>query len=175
MKLYLVIFMFVFSGCSEAAEDKESISNTEICDIFFNEIGPCAYKDITVDVSVINLASDEKLLQKLTVINNGRKHTLNISKNTTIIDGDMGYISFVDINFDSIPDIAITTSFGLANLYFDYWVFDTTLNKYSYIGNFTQFKIDSIHKTLSNVVKISAAKYKNAVYTWKGFKLIKNK
>ena len=72
--------------------------------------------------------------------------------------------------FDSVPDIAITTSFGLADLYIDYLVYDTIKKKYSYVGNFTQFNIHN-NKILSNVVKISAAKYKNMVYSWKGFKL----
>ena len=98
---------------------------------------------------------------------------MNISKDTSILDGDKGYISFADINFDSIPDISITTSFGLANLYMDYWVYDSANKIYSYVGNFSSFKINNKNKTLSNVVKSSAAEYINTTYTWNGFKLKK--
>lgn len=165
--------MFVISGCSDATEDKEPILNSETCDIFFKITGPCVYKNITVNVAVKKIASDEKLLQRLNIVNQDNKYTLNITKDTSILKGDRGYISFADINFDAAPDIAITTSFGLANLYIDYWVYDTIKKKYAYLGNFSEFKINNKDKTLSNIVKISAAKYKNTIYTWQGFKLVK--
>ena len=173
MRLFFFIFMFIFSGCSDATEGKESIKNTETCDIFFNVTGPCTYKNITVDVVVKKVASDEKFLQQLNIVNQDNKYTLNVTKDTSILKGDRGYISFADINFDAIPDIAITTSFGLANLYVDYWVYDTVKKKYSYLGNLPEFKINKKNKTLSTVVKISAAKYKNTTYKWQGFKLVK--
>ena len=165
--------MLIFSGCTNATEDKKTIINSETCDIFFKTIGTCVYKNITVNIGVKKVASDETELQRLHIVNQDNKYTLNITKDTSILKGDRGYISFADINFDAVPDIAITTSFGLANLYVDYWVYDIMKNKYVYIGNFSEFKISKKDKTLSNLVKISAAKYKNTTYTWQGFKLVK--
>ncbi len=173
MKLLIIIFMFVIAGCSDATEDKVSNTKPETCEFTFKSTGPCIYKNITVNLDVKKVALDEKLLQRLNVEKQDQKNQLDISKDTSILDGDKGYISFADINFDSIPDISITTSFGLANLYIDYWVYDAAKKKYSYVGNFTKFKINSNNRTLSNVVKISAAKYKNTTYRWEGYKLIK--
>ena len=171
MKLLLIISVLMFSGCSDAVEN----NNAETCDITFKNIGSCSYKDITVSVDAKVLSSDEKLLQRLNVIESGNKFVLNIVKDTTIIDGDKGYISFKDINFDNVPDLAITTSFGLANLYMDYWVYDTVKNEYAYIGNYAKFEINLKNKTLANIVKVSAAKYKNTKYSWNGFKLVELK
>ncbi len=58
----------------------------------------------------------------------------------------------------------MTTSFGLANLYMDYWVFDPVNKQYAYIGNLCELKINSKDKTLSNVVKVNAAEYENNIY-----------
>ncbi|MFK5913244.1 MAG: hypothetical protein QM484_02640 [Woeseiaceae bacterium] len=171
MKLLVIITALIFSGCSDAMEDKKSVINSEDCDVFYKTIGPCVYKDITVNVDVKKISSDEKLLQHLNILKQGNKYTLNISKNTSILEGDKGYISFADINFDNVPDVAITTSFGLASLYMDYWVFDAVKNEYTDIGNYTKFEINNKNKTLSNVIKINAAKYKNTTYSWRGFKL----
>ena len=41
--------MFVVSGCTDAAEDKKSTAKSEICDISFENIGPCVYGDIKVN------------------------------------------------------------------------------------------------------------------------------
>jgi len=165
--------MFAVSGCTDATEDKKSTEKSEICEISFKNIGPCVYGDIKVNLDFKKIATDEKILQRLDVEKNGKKFSMNISKDTSMLDGDKGYISFADINFDSIPDISITTSFGLANLYMDYWVYDSGNKAYSYIGNFSSFKINNKSKTLSNVVKSSAAEYINTTYTWNGLKLIK--
>ena len=165
--------MFVISGCSDAAEDTKLITKPEICELSFKNIGPCVYGDVKVNLEVEKVATDEKLLQRLNVEKQGEKFSMNISKDTSILDGDKGYISFADINFDSVPDISITTSFGLANLYMDYWVYDSVNKAYSYVGNFSAFKIDRKNKTLSNVAKSSAAEYIYTTYTWNGLKLNK--
>lgn len=173
MKILIIIFMFVVSGCTDATETKKATAKSEICEISFKKLGPCVYADIKVNLAFKKVATDEKILQRLDVEKNGKTFSMNISKDTSILDGDKGYISFADINFDSIPDISITTSFGLANLYMDYWVYDSANKAYSYIGNFSSFKINNKNKTLSNVVKSSAAEYINTTYTWNGLKLIK--
>ncbi len=161
--------MFVISGCTDASEDAKS----EICEISFKNTGPCVYGDIKVNLYFKKVAIDEKILQRIDVEKHGKKFSINISKDTSILDGDKGYISFADINFDSIPDISITTSFGLANLYMDYWVYDSVNHVYSYVGNFSSFKINSKNKTLSNIAKSSAAEYINTTYTWHRLKLKK--
>lgn len=173
MKLSLIIFMFIISGCSDANEDYKSITKSEVCELFFKSTGPCVYGDVKVNLDVKKVAADEKLLQRLNIEKQGKMFSMNISKDTSILDGDKGYISFADINFDSIPDISITTSFGLANLYMDYWVYDSVNKKYSYVGNFAAFKINNKNRTLSNVVKSSAVDYINTTYIWNGFKLYK--
>ena len=173
MKLLIIIFMFVVSGCTDATEDKKSTAKSETCEISFKNIGPCVYGDIKVNLGFKKVATDEKIMQRLDVEKHGKKFSMNISKDTSILDGDKGYISFADINFDSIPDISITTSFGLANLYMDYWVYNSVNKSYLYIGNFSSFKINNKSKTLSNVVKSSAAEYTNTTYIWDGLKLIK--
>ena len=173
MRLFIFSFIFIFSACTDATENDKGVVEDDSCDIFFKGIGPCVHKSISVNVGVEKIADDEQLLKTLNVNNKGMKYTLQIKNETTMLDGDRGYISFEDINFDGFPDIAITTSFGLANLYLDYWVYDSHLQKYSYLGNYSQFKLDHKLKTLMNVVKINAAKYENSTYLWKGYDLIK--
>lgn len=173
MRFYLITFVFAFSACSDATEDKITTVDSETCDLYFKMSDPCVYINIKVNVGVEKIASDEKLIQKLDIVNQGNSYTLNISEDTSMLEGDRGYISFADINFDAIPDVAVTTSFGLANLYVDYWVFDPVNKQYDYIGNFSELKINSKDKTLSNVVKINAANYENNLYMWQGIKLVK--
>ncbi len=175
MRLTVFLFFLIFSGCSSATENNAGKVSVETCDITFNMAGPCQYKQITVNMNVEKRASDEIALVALNVVNQGKVHLLKITKDVSMLDGDKGYISFSDINFDGSPDLAITTSFGLANLYLDYWVYDTDNKKYSYIGNFSVFKFDFKNKVLSNTVKVNAAKYENTTYKWNRLKLIKNK
>lgn len=146
---------------------------SETCDLFFSGPDSCSFENIKINIEDEKVAFDEKILKTLKIIHHDIKQTLHITKNTSMLDGDRGYISFADINFDNIPDLAITTSFGLANLYLDYWVFDNSKKKYVYLGNFTRFKLNTENKTLSNVVKLNAANYENSTFKWQGLKLIK--
>lgn len=171
MKIFLTFFLFIFSAYSNATEDNNAETS---CDLFFNTTTPCKYKNISINISMEKIADDEKLLKQLNVTNNDKKSTLLISKDASILQGDKGFISFIDINFDSVPDIAITTSFGLANLYLDYWVYNADKEYVYYIGNFPQFKINRKNKSLSNTVKLNAEKYNKTLYHWEGFKLISN-
>jgi len=173
MRIFIFSLIFIFSACTDATENKKVTDAVESCDIFFKNAGPCLYKEINVEIEVKEIASDEVLLKSLNVINNGKRHSLQIMSETSMLDGDRGYISFSDINFDGVPDIAITTSFGLANLYIDYWVYDSQNHKYRYIGNYSKFELNQKLKTLSNVIKVNAAEYENNTYSWEGYKLIK--
>jgi len=119
------------------------------------------------------LAADEKILKSLQLVYKGSTHSLSVSKDTHMLEGDKGYISFADINFDGLADIAITTSFGLGNLYLDYWVYDSVNNQYNFLGNFSKFTLSPADKTLSNVVKLNAVNYENYTYHWQGLSLVK--
>lgn len=173
MRLLIFLSAILFSACSDATNKIASTTDTEICDINFHTTEPCVYKNIKVKILTSVVESDEKTMQALDVVFKSNKYRLNIIPDTSILDGDRGYISFTDINFDGTPDIAITTSFGLANLYLDYWVYDTSKKQYSYLGNYAKFNLDTKNKTLSNVIKINAAKYENNTYKWQGLSLVK--
>ena len=67
--------------------------------------------------------------------------------------------------------MALTTSFGTANLYLDYWLFDSSTKKFIFVGNFSQFKIDKKNKTLTSIEKQNAARYVTKVFQWKGVTL----
>jgi len=166
MILPLLLFVLVFSSYARAVEEVET------CELLFDMAGSCVYKGITAGLLTTKLNFDEKILNSLVVINQGNKHSLSITKDTFILEGDKGYISFQDINFDGYPDIAITTSFGLANIYLDYWVYNTTNKQYVFVGNFSKLKLNDELKILSNRIKINAAEYKNNTYIWQGLKLV---
>jgi len=166
MRYFIFFIFFVFSGYISAVEE------VEICELYFAKTGPCNFKGIKVDIVTKKVNSDEKILSSLLVSNQGNKHLLKITEDTSILKGDKGYISFLDINFDAIPDIAVTTSFGLANVFLDYWVYNTTNSQYVFVGNFARLKLNKNLKTLSNRIKVNAVEYKNNTYIWQGLKLV---
>ena len=172
MKIISILLFCVVSACTNASETSTSQAGKE-CPISLAKLGPCTHGDIKVSIVAKNLESDEKLLQQLNVEYKGKTFTLAITKDTSILEGDNGFVLFDDINFDGNTDIAITTSFGVANLYMDYWVYNPADNKFDYVGNYVKFALDSKTKTVSTVVKDGAAKYDKASYSWNGTKLVK--
>lgn len=173
MRACFLAFILIGTVCADATENKLTTDAAGLCVISYKNPGPCMYKDIKVDIEIEEITSDEKLLKSLNIINNDNKHSLQVPSQTSILEGDKGYISFSDINFDGYPDIAITTSFGLANLYLDYWVYDSHHEKYHYIGNHSKFELNHKLKILNNTNKVNAANYENNTYIWKGYNLIR--
>lgn len=175
MRTIIIFCAFMCSACN--AQQQQSIGNSSKadCAISFSQLDKCVYQlgEYTIEVKIgyENLGKDEKSLSTLNVTFNNKMQSLIISPNTTIIDGDIGYLVFTDINFDNTPDLAITTSFGTPNIYLDYWVFDVQQSKYSFVGNYPQFFIDSDAKTLSATVKDNAEKYRIFKWKWSGSKL----
>ncbi|MDH5447000.1 MAG: hypothetical protein OEY52_15745 [Gammaproteobacteria bacterium] len=176
MKIRLTVVMLVTSGLTVFSGNIFSEYKAEPCDIEFKGLHKCNLKqgDLSMSAELVTrkLADDEKLLESITITRNGIKHQLKISPDTTFLEGDIGYISFDDINFDGIPDAAITTSFGTPNLYLDYWVYVTKAKHYKKIGNYSRFKLDPVSKTVSTITKINAANYKKVRYKWNKYDLI---
>jgi len=172
MRFVFFVLFCVVSVSSNASEPGTSLTES-VCPISITTLGPCAHNEIKASIFAKNLGTDKKVLQTLNVEYNGKTFPLAISKDTTIRDGDNGFVLFDDINFDGITDIAITTSFGKTNLYLDYWVYNKSDNKFEYVGNYVKFSVDQKNKTLSTIVKDVAAKFDNVSYTWKGLKLVR--
>lgn len=170
MRISYLLILTMFSACTDASDKTMS---SEDCEIGFETKQACEYKGVSAKLIMTPLEVDEVSLSSIEVINSHQKQKLSISPDTSLIEGDKGYISFKDINFDGHPDLAITTSFGLANLYLDYWVYDVATKQYVFVGNHAELKLNKKSKTLSNTIKVSAAEYKNNTYTWSDNQLIR--
>lgn len=176
MKKILIICTLVFVNACAAQPNKNGTEQGNVeCDVSFHKLEQCVYRfsnhEVAVKVASENIAEDEKLLTNLSVKTNDTQQVLTISPDTSMLEGDIGYISFADINFDGVPDLAITTSFGAANLYLDYWIFNVQQKKYLPIGNYPQLIINEQKKTLKATVKSSADDYKVTEWRWTNDKL----
>lgn len=175
MKAICLLPMVFFVVACESSEPISAFGESPVeCEIQFNKLGVCAYKnktDIKVKVESEMVADDEKTLKALEVEINKKKILLPITPDTAILEGDIGYISFSDINFDGFPDLSITTSFGVANLYLDYWVYVPYSSTYIHVGNFPHLTLNAKEKTVSATVKINAASYESKTWRWHGVAL----
>ncbi len=168
-KISIFLLLFTMNACAEQPA-KSAVKSDVECEFSFDNLHACSYKDeqhnLQVAILTEEVADDEKLLTALVVTSGTVKKELSITPETSILDGDIGFISFADINFDSIPDLAITTSFGTPNLYFDYWIYNALKNEYIAVGNHPQFVLNSQTKTLTTTIKNSAADYKSQEWHW---------
>ncbi|PKM46526.1 MAG: hypothetical protein CVV05_02290 [Gammaproteobacteria bacterium HGW-Gammaproteobacteria-1] len=150
-----------------------SAGSARECDFDYGNLSSCASDDYKVAIQSRRLAVDEIQLESILVSYRGKQQLLEISPDTSMLDGDKGVVLFDDINFDGIPDVAISTSFGLANQYMDYWVFDKEKNQLSKVGNYVRFALHPSDKSLRNTVKDDAATYRDNAYIWRNGKLVK--
>lgn len=171
-----LLFTAVFTaGCSAfAGTESTNVSDVD-CAFQFGAEPVCSYKIgkyfIQVSLTMQRLADDERVLVRASVNSQGRQHTLSMSPDVSMMLGDIGIVSFADINFDDIPDIAISTSFGVANQYFDYWTYDPRSKSYVSIGNYPKLDPNPADQTLTATVKVDAVTYQQHKYSWDGGKL----
>ncbi|WP_049631415.1 hypothetical protein [Cellvibrio sp. pealriver] len=174
MKKILPFLSLVFLQSCLAQEIKTS-NNT--CEFSFEKLDPCSYQinssPIIVTITTTSIADDEKLIAQLVTNVNENSQILTVIENTSLFEGDIGYVSFADINFDDVPDLAITTSFGTPNLYLDYWVFDSATRQYVYVGNYSEFTLDKKNQTVTTTVKDAADSYTTTKWYWQGTELNK--
>jgi len=170
MKRIAMILLFGIVACSNAAEPVTPQQDTS-CEITYNKLGPCVYAGMEVNVVAKKTPDNDLEFKQLTVKYKGKSYSLDISQDAYMIEDDIGLILFDDINFDGVPDVAVTTTFRAANTSVDYWINSPSEKKFIYVGNYEQFTIDAKNKTLTNEVKISAAEYEKNRYIWEGNKL----
>lgn len=171
---FTIIFSTFFSiaSCDAAPQltNHSAVSPVE-CAFSFENLNDCKFKttahELSIKLNTIKISSDELSINSLTVRFADITVNLSLTPGTTIIGRDVGYISFADINFDSIPDLAITTSFGTANLYLDYWIYNATQKNYTFVGNFPKLNPERNSKTLKATIKIDAAHYEKKIWVWK--------
>jgi len=170
------LFLLACSDQSHSETSDTDDTDPTICAFTFEGADPCRVdidgRPAEIDLDMGPATDDERPLIALTLEVNDTQHRLEMSEGVTVIDGDRGYIQLVDINFDGIKDIAITTSFGVANLYLDYWVYLPEEKTFEYLGNYPQLTPDEDTQTLEARVRQSAEDYDYQKWVWQQGELI---
>lgn len=172
--LILFALSVILSACSEPSQssDKRSDDGRSRCLFSFEGIEECNLviggESVEVELKMGDPEYDERALEAVSVAG----QDLPISSGVTIIDGDKGVVNFQDINFDGHRDLAVTTSFGVANLYLDYWVYDVENKEFRYVGNFPKLEPAEERKVLTSQVKVNAESYEQTVWVWEEGELV---
>lgn len=166
-------------ACSEpsrSSESQEANAGRRYCEFSFEGLDECRYNlagnTIEIDLAMGQPSDDERALSALVVKVGDAAQELPLSRNATIIEGDKGYIQFRDINFDGIEDLAVTTSFGAANLYLDYWVYEAEEERFRYLGNFPDLTPHPEDNRLTSETKRSAKSYSRKTWIWQDGELV---
>lgn len=169
-----VALTVILVACSEPSQlsDKRSDDGQSRCLFSFEGIEECnlviAGESVEVELKMGDPEYDERALEAVSVAG----QDLPISSGVTIIDGDEGVVNFQDINFDGYRDLAVTTSFSVANLYFDYWIYEAEKKGFRYVGNSPELEPNEEHKVLTSQVKVNAESYEQTVWTWEDGELV---
>lgn len=169
----LIALSVLLSGCSESSQSSDKRGGQgggNPCLFSFEGIEDCnpviGGESVGLELKMGKPENDERALKAINVSISGASQQLPISEGVTVIDGDKGYVLFQDINFDGYRDLAITTSFGVANLYFDYWVYDTEEGEFRYVGNFPKLELSEERRVLTSRVKVNAESYEEKIWIW---------
>lgn len=142
-------------------------ANTE-CVFEFSAAPACSYVEgplsIQLSLAATRIADNEIELTQADVALEGKRHQLKLSADTSMTEGNKGSVLFDDISFDGMPDLAVSTSFGTANQYLDYWIYDPVAKEYASVGNFPRLVPDPTTKTLKADVRMNAASHETQVY-----------
>jgi len=173
-KFFILIVTFLVTACQTQPVNKPLTKEVECSVSFKNQ--HCSFiseeTSIIVELKTKEINDAEKLLTGLQVLLNNQEHLLSVSEDITLFEHDIGYILLTDINFDGFPDLALSTSFGVANQYFDYWTYQPAHEKYEFIGNLPKLGLDKENNHLHSVIKINANEYKETSYSWHDGQLV---
>lgn len=180
MRRLIVAITFIFNtSCTDAAEIQSATGSDIECAFQFVTETSCSHKTdkhaIQVSLATKKISDVEIALVQAHVTFDGTQHSLVVSPDVTMTAGDVGVVSFTDMNFDNFPDVAISTSFGVANRYFDYWTYDAKLKTHKPIGNYPKLSANRAKKALTANVKLNAAAYEAQRYAWEQGKLVLTK
>lgn len=180
-KLYLIAAAAMTLACSAKGEFSEGAEADKdrtalLCKFDFYSTAGCTVKIdqqvLTVSLEGHLIADDEKELTHLIVNRDQETLRLPISSGVSLIEGDIGYILFDDINFDQRPDVAVSTSFGTPNWYLDYWTAAEHAKEFNYVGNFPRLHADEASRTLSTEERVNAASYQTTTWRWEDGQLV---
>jgi hypothetical protein len=176
-QLIIACSAIALTACSQPSVSSNQPS-AEYCMFSFSGLEDChttiLRKPVSVELALGDPVQGERDLIALRVTWDEKVQNLQVVSDTTILEGDRGYILFQDITFDGLYDIGITTSFGVANLYLDYWVHNESDKHFTYVGNFPRLTPDPEEKVLTSTVRSDAASYERTVWTWVGDELKKD-
>lgn len=174
----LVSTLFMVACASSSIDSNISDSNPEpiICEFYFTHADKCSiktnHKRLEISINTSLISENEVELTDILVQRDGDIISLPVSPDVSFIRGDRGYILIEDINLDQRPDIAVTTSFGVANLYLDYWVFSDNTEQFRHLGNFPRLEVDREEQTLAATVRVNATTYERKIWRWEGQALV---
>ena len=176
---WILALSIIIVGITDSLSAGDANSQGLECVFQFSAEPVCSYRsgkhDVVVKLQTKKLAEDELVLVRAHVVYNGRSHVLPLSPEVSMVAGNVGVVSFADINFDNVPDLAVSTSFGIANQYFDYWTYDPIGNSYITTGNYPKLAPRRADKTLSATVKLDAANHEQQTYSWMTGRLIRKR
>lgn len=170
--LFFVLISLTLGACTELSLSSEPAvdASKSYCLFSFDGIEDCHVtidgKLLKVDLIMGDPEHDERSLEAVSIQTGDHKKELPLSRDVSIIEGDTGYVQFRDIDFDGHRDLAVTTSFGVANLYLDYWVYDADKSGFRYVGNLPDLTPVPEDQALTSKVKLDAESYDRQVWVW---------
>jgi hypothetical protein len=182
--IFSFFLILLFSACSAINESEDNAHHKIIdtsadiksdCVLTVNPVMSCSLSsangEVQLTVNLDSISDGEWIIKNLKLQGSKSTQILKGSEAITLFEGDSLIVKYRDINFDNRADIAVSTSFGTPNLYFDYWI-NSQKDEYQFLGNYPDFEIDANTQKLTANVKSNAATYRRQIWTWRGTELI---
>ena len=177
-ELVLIILILSTSGVFNLMQSKTKLApknstiRTDKCEAqslaISNDLKP-----FIINLKIVKVANYEKDIKSLIVT---RPDKLNWTQELQIhstepFEGSAELIyGSKDINSDGYNDLFFTTSYGIANYYKDYWLYDSLKQEFVYIGNFPSLKLEN-NNLLSSYERDGAVAYIRKKYKFINDKL----
>lgn len=133
-------------------------------------IAPCQFvlnnTQATAALSMGQNAYQEQVITHITITAAGLSQNLPVSADTTLHEQATGIVFMPDINADGHPDLALMTSYGTPNSYYDYWLFLPRTGKFQFTGNFPKLEKSAEGNYWQADVKLDAVHTEKQCFYW---------